>query len=251
MKIRPSRILIILILLLFIVLVWNQYGSVSEGFESNPIQMYVISLRHEDRLKNIEKQQEKVGQPIQIFDAVKGDFVEVAPLIASGVLDKKYANPEKRQKREIGCYMSHLQLIQQVQQRSGYTIIFEDDFDIPNSSFLKDVSTILQTLENKGIEFDLLFLGTSSNNKGELVADNIYKQNKETNLWGTYGYLVNNVHIPKILDAIKTMDTPIDNQYEAQGRQDKLTILMVNPAIVNHQDLGSTIGDFSIETFIT
>ena len=47
------------------------------------------------------------------------------------------------------------------------------------------------------------------------------------------------------------MDTPIDNQYEAQGRQDKLTVLMVNPAIVNHQDLGSTIGDFSIETFIT
>jgi GR25 family glycosyltransferase involved in LPS biosynthesis len=245
------RIIAILIILLLIVCVWKHYFAV-EGFDSSPLQMYVISLKHADRMANIKKQEEKIGQTITIFDAVKGDFVDIEPLIAAGVLDKKYKTPTKREKREIGCYMSHLQLIQQINQTSGYTIIFEDDFNIVSNTFLQDLSAIFKTLEEKQIDFDLLFLGTLTNNKGDPVVDTVYKQNKGQDLWGTHAYIVNNKHLAKILDGINVMDRPIDNQYDILGRQDKLINLMIDPAMVNQQvdTLGSTIGDFSIETFL-
>jgi len=210
----------------------------------------VISLRHADRLANIATQQAKITQPIEIFDAVKGDFIDVSALIKSGVLDKKYENATPHQKRAIGCYMSHLQLLKHINTTSGYTIIFEDDFNITTSTFLEDISNILQIVEQ--IDFDILFLGTATNNKGELIINNIYKQNMNQDLFGTYAYLVNNKNIPKILNAIKIMDTPIDVQYQVQGQRNALTILMVHPVIVENQDkqLISTINDLTIETFV-
>jgi GR25 family glycosyltransferase involved in LPS biosynthesis len=60
--------------------------------------------------------------------------------------------------------MSHLNLLKQISldNKSGYTIIFEDDFLIDSLNFLNDVNKILSKVD----DFDLLFLGNVANNKG-------------------------------------------------------------------------------------
>jgi hypothetical protein len=97
----------------------------------------------------------------------------------------------------------------------------------------------------------MLFLGNLFNNKGTLLMDSVYTLNKDQTFAGTHGYVVNNRHVPKILDTLHVMYEAIDEQYEILARQDKLTILIVDPPMVNQQNdaLASTIDDMSIETF--
>ena len=61
--------LIALIALITIFLL--NYKNKEEFKTTNPIKIYVISLRREDRLENIKNQQSKINNNIEIFDAVK------------------------------------------------------------------------------------------------------------------------------------------------------------------------------------
>ena len=244
--------LYIVITLLVVYIVFNSTYRLSEGFEANDIDMYVISLQHKDRLKNIEEQQTKISKQIQIFDAVKGDKLNMDELIASGIIDPKYKNADKKAMREVGCTMSHLKLIEQIPKRSGYTIIFEDDFNIVSDNFLKDVNDALQKIQEKQVPFDILFLGNLNSIKGAQIVDNVYEVDDEGDLWGTHGYLVNNTRINKILEHISYIDMVIDNKYEVLANTKQLDILVVEPTLVNQQPtvFASTINDFSIETFL-
>jgi GR25 family glycosyltransferase involved in LPS biosynthesis len=250
MRIHPIHFIIIGCIVLIYVLL--QRTATLEGFEATLLDMYVISLRHADRLKNIEKQEYKIGRPIPIVEGVKGDFINIPLLVSFGLVDPAYLDPTRtwRQKREIGCFLGHLYVIEKIKARFGYTIVFEDDFNITDDNFYKNVLSILQTLELKKIEFDLLFLGTSSSNKGTVVLDPVYAFNKNQTLTGTYGYVVKNKNVPKILGGISVMYLAIDEQYEDLGKRDKLSILIVDPPLVHHQDnvLPSTIENREIET---
>ena len=242
----------IIIINLFIFIFYNK---IIEGYSSN-IEMYVISLKHEDRLNNIKLQQDKIDQTIQIFDAVKGDLLDTDKLFNDGIIDCKYATNHKADKRVIGCYMSHLNIIKQIynSKKSGYTIIFEDDFDIIDDTFMKTVRKIIENLDKNNIEFDIIFLGNLKTNHGDKIIDNanIYKIDEKESLWGTHGYLINNSKIDRILDKIKFIDMPIDIKYENLGKNSELIIYVIYPTIVNQQGdkFASNINDLSIETFI-
>jgi GR25 family glycosyltransferase involved in LPS biosynthesis len=239
---------------LLIILLFIFYSKIIEGYSSN-IEMYVISLKHEDRLKNIKSQEDKIGEKIQIFDAVKGDQLNIEQLLRDKLIDNKYSTNDKVKKREVGCYMSHLNMIKQINnsKTSGYTIIFEDDFDIIDDTFMKSVSKIIKKLDENKIEFDIVFLGNLKENHGERIIENenIYKIDQNENLWGTHGYLINNSKINKIIDKIKFIDMAIDIKYESLGKSGELIIYVIYPTIVNQQGdkLSSTINDLSIENF--
>jgi GR25 family glycosyltransferase involved in LPS biosynthesis len=240
-------IILISLFSLFGFLFWKNI----EGFNEF-ITMYVISLKHDDRIKNIKKQESKINYPISIFDAVKGDKLDMNQLIKDGIVDKKFINADKQKYRVVGCYMSHLNLLKQLNENdsSGYSIIFEDDFDIATSTFLKEVNEIIEKLESKKEEFDIVLLGNLNENKGEQIIDNIYKINPQQNLWGTHGYIVNHSKIDKIIQHIRMIDMPIDNKYETLGKSNQLKIFVINPTIVNQlQEMSSTINDLTIETF--
>jgi GR25 family glycosyltransferase involved in LPS biosynthesis len=251
MRLHPINFIIIgsIIVLLFVLL---RKAYALEGFQSTLLDMYVVSLRHADRLKNIEKQEYKIGRPISIVEGVKGDFINIPLLVSFGLVDSDYLDPTQtwRQKREIGCFLGHLYAIEKIKARFGYTIVFEDDFNITDDNFYENVQSILQALELKKIDFDLLFLGTSSNNKGTVVLDPVYNYNRNQTLAGTYGYVVKNKNIPKILGGIRVMYLAIDEQYEDLAKRGKLSILIVDPPLVHHQGdaLPSTIETREIET---
>jgi len=95
--------------------------------------MYVITLRHMDRMQNIELQQAKIPEKeIILFDAVKGDFIDQDQLVKEGILDPAFIGGTGFRKREIACYMSHLNVYKKIKENKnpGYTILFEDDFII-------------------------------------------------------------------------------------------------------------------------
>lgn len=225
-----NTIILLLILLLISTLFIRQLNK--EGFVKK-FDMYVISLKHTDRLENIKIQENKTNEKIEIFEAVKGDTLDIQTLLKDNIITDKYKRAKRTEKRVIGCYLSHLNLLKKIKENnsSEYTIIFEDDFHIVISNFSEEIQNIIRKMEK--YDFDLLFLGNLENNKGQHIIDNIYKMNPDQHLWGAHGYIVNNKNIDKIIEKVKIMDRPIDDKYEELGKNNELNIFVLHPTIVN------------------
>ena len=63
------------LLLYFLFYKNNVYEYMSP--DDNKFDVYVITMRNKERMENIEKQQEKIEQKIEIFDAVKGANLDI------------------------------------------------------------------------------------------------------------------------------------------------------------------------------
>ena len=244
-------IYILLLLLLLLFLLFDSLNCIIDGFEINNIKMYVISLKHKHRLDNIKEQQSKINTNIEIFDAVKGDKININQLMDDNILSRDWVNtntnPHKL--REIGCYLSHYNIYTKIQndKLTGYTIIFEDDFNIQPDNFEENIISLIKTSND---DFDMIYLGNNNNNHDKLINNNLYTHDNNVPLNGTHGYIVNNKNIEKIIKLTKYIDTPIDVKIHNLAKNDELTILVVNPTIVNHpNDSPSTIEDMNIETF--
>lgn len=74
--------------------------------------MYVITLGKKERIDNIKKQEAKINDRITRFNAVNGLKLDINKLIKQNVLDKNYNLSKKLNevKRQIGCYLSHLNI---------------------------------------------------------------------------------------------------------------------------------------------
>ncbi len=235
--------------------------------------MYVISLKRQERLDNIKLQQKYVSEPIQIFDAVKGDKLDLPSLISKGQISPDFKTGVGTQyiKREVGCYLSHYELYNKIKSNkpslsdlsSDYTIIFEDDFTIKTNDFITDVKSIIEEMNKRGSnnatttgdtsagDFDIIYLGNHYNNHGKKKTENIYYPDNTKKLHGTHSYLINNKNIDKILNALKYIDMPIDNKIQETTRDGSLKVYVVYPVIVsvNYEELPSHLQNLSVETF--
>ena len=223
-----------------------------ESFDNAP-DMYVISLRHEDRMRNIENQQLKLDSKLEIIDAVKGDQLNLDELINDNKISRNYKEGAEYRKREIGCYMSHLKTYNTIKTKNhtGYSILFEDDFAIDNEQFNTFVLGKIAELSSAKVDFDMLFLGNTNKNHGKQLMDHIYYVNEDDPLIGCYAILINNKNIDKIMKATSFIDSPIDHKIGDLSRNGQLNILVLYPTIVSHlEETKSTIRDMSIETFI-
>jgi GR25 family glycosyltransferase involved in LPS biosynthesis len=218
------------------------------------IDMYVITLRHENRMKNIEKQAKKIGKEIGtdiiLFDAVKGDHLD-DDYTKSIDTSRHYNGDYNIKKREMGCYLSHFGVYEKIKEnnKSGYTIIFEDDFIVEDENIIETTKNSIRQLKNKGHDFDMLFLGNIDNTHGENIVDNLYFAKNP--LIGAHGYVINNNKIDKIIKNIgKTPDTPIDLKIDELLKNLLLNIIVFYPSIVNQGGADtSTIRDINIENY--
>uniref|UniRef100_A0A6C0D4X5 Glycosyl transferase family 25 domain-containing protein n=1 Tax=viral metagenome TaxID=1070528 RepID=A0A6C0D4X5_9ZZZZ len=197
------------------------------------IKIYVITLRQEQRMINIKNQEKKIKEKIEIMDAVKGDTLNISELLGSGLLSESYKDADKIKKREIGCYMSHMNLYNLIKTNNmqGYTLILEDDCNFLHDNFMDILKESLSKLRN--YDFDLLYLGNHNNNHGELVVDNIYKTNNNEHLIGTHCYVVNNKNIDKIIASTKFIDSPIDIKIDYLCKKNEIIVLVIYPIIAN------------------
>jgi GR25 family glycosyltransferase involved in LPS biosynthesis len=243
---------IIFLLIALIILILLLYTKSREKFD-NPkskndnIKIYVITLRQEQRMANIKKQEEKIKQKIEIVDAVKGDTLNISELLGTGLLSNSYKNASKINKREIGCYMSHMKLYNLIKTNNinGYTLILEDDCNFLNENFMDVLNDSLNKLINR--DFDLLYLGNHNSIHGELLLDNIYKTNNNEMLIGTHCYLVNNKNIDKIINSTKFIDCPIDIKIDSLSKKKELNVLVIYPVLATQGgSTYSSIQDVSI-----
>jgi len=213
--------------------------------ENSDIELFVISLKHDNRLISIDEQRKKINKYITIFDAVKGDNLILQKLVEKNILNKTYVEEGRFRLREIGCYMSHLILynfIKKNMNKNDYTIIFEDDFNIVEKDLVKKTNDTIKKLNKLKLDFDILYLGNNQANHGTNIKDDIYNVDQGWVLWGTHGYLIKNKNIDKIIDGTKLISAPIDVTLQNLGKDNKLNIYVLYPTIVNQNfGLGSTI----------
>lgn len=201
----------------------------------------------QDRLDNIKKQEEIAGIKIDIFDAVVGANLDIPQLQKDGKIKSPWdthryrsAKNEKGKKHvmsgEIGCYMSHLNILKEIYENEfdGWTVIFEDDL-LLNKNFKNELDKILK---NTNENIDMIYLGSLNQdhcNKG------VYKDNLcyIDNPWGTHAYMVNNKSAKKMYDLIQFIDREIDIKYKDLIHEKKINGLIVIPTLV-HQNYENT-----------
>lgn len=271
-------------LLLFIILLscivhsfyYSKYEK--ENFETSnndkDIDYYVISMKKEERLKNIEIQNAKLqkqienasdtGSPIennktniQIIDAVVGKDLDLDELVKMGKVSpefhKEIVNNEKYIKNEIGCYSSHLKIydiISNTKHTTGYSVIFEDDF-VLDADFYKKMIDAIHSIDKNNIDFDMLMLGFLNNFESKHLIDNIYyytNKNYEEKgyigyFYGGHGYLINNKNIEKIKKVFQYISRPIDEEFYTYNMENKITIYKLKDSIVgqDQENMKSTI----------
>ena len=223
-------LILFLIIIIGIFIYYSYTYNNKETFvQNNIIDCYVITLgRPEKKLVNIENQQKKIPYEIEKVDAVFGDDLDIDQLIKNGQVAPEYAYSHlKERKRQIGCYMSHLKILDIIETKNTnakYSIIFEDDFHI-SDTFMEQLQKNESVIND--LNFDILFLGNMlSGSKGEHISKNIYGKNE---VYGTHGYLINNKNISHIKNSMKKVDENIDLKYT---RVPELKVYIMYPSIV-------------------
>jgi len=233
---------LISILLIVIVIIFAFFKPKynKELFDINDIlDFYVITLGNKERIKNIEIQEKKLNNKIDIFPAVNGKKSDI------NELKKKYnIRNEKLKMTEIGCYLSHLNIYKKIKKdnKKGYTIIFEDDFVIKSDNLLHEIKKIISVLNNKNIDFDMIFLGNLRDNHGKNIQDNIYYLDNTVSLSGTHAYIVNNKNINRIIEKIKKITNAIDTKIQNLSYKKIINSILIFPnLVVQNSNIKTTI----------
>uniref|UniRef100_A0A6C0D3Z9 Glycosyl transferase family 25 domain-containing protein n=1 Tax=viral metagenome TaxID=1070528 RepID=A0A6C0D3Z9_9ZZZZ len=226
-------IILLTVIISFVILKSNHI----ENFDNN-FDIYVITLKSKDRLNNIKIQQKKIDIPIKIFDAVNGNDLSLNQFNIGNGLNEN----ETQKKREVGCYLSHYN-IYKICKKTGYTIVFEDDFLIDVDNLIDKINQSIEKLNNAKIDFDIMFLGNHhwDKNYGTLIVDNLYKVGNGEGLGGTHGYVINNKNVDKIIKETEYIDKTIDMKIQFLADQKKLNIICTYPYYVKYIDTHSTI----------
>ena len=244
-----NYIISIILIIIVIFFAFLKINYKNENFEdSNTLDMYVITLGKEERLENIKNQQNKIINKIEIYNGVIGLNLDKNELIKNNILSENYnlSKNDNHSKREIGCYLSHLNIYKKIKEnnKKGYTIIFEDDFLINSDNFIDEIKKAIDKLNDKNIDFDFLFLGNTTNNYGVNIVDNLYNIDVNNNLWGLYGYIINNKNIDKIFDNLNKIVKPIDNAIQDLSYNKIFNTIIIYPHLINHEsNFNSTVNN--------
>jgi len=216
--------------ILFLVFLYMiNYENFDETTDDN-ISYNVIHIKKDNDLRynQIIEMENKLGRKINFFDGINGkniDFKKLNVFDDNITFDFNY-----RYVGEVGCYLSHFMLIKQcIDSPYKYSVIFEDDFVISDLIFHDNLKKILDKIN---IDFDMLYLGNITENRGEKLIDNIYYPNKNQQILGTHGYLIKNSNASKILKALYNINMPIDHKFRTEFLKNNINVLMLYPSIV-------------------
>ena len=199
-------IIVFLIVLLTVVLCFNKKKvtqPVTIDIKSNvDIPIYVISLEKDHvRRENLYK---KIN-PVSYY-AVDGSKLNLSKL-----KKKKIISSECKLKRgEIGCYMSHYEILEKIKnEKDNYTLILEDDAEF-NTEELNKIDKICKSAPK---DWEIIYLGqwnTTYTGQEIQIPNTKYTLKGITGCFGTYGYLVKNKRIKQKLNLLYPITEPYD-----------------------------------------
>jgi GR25 family glycosyltransferase involved in LPS biosynthesis len=207
------------------------------------IDYYLIHCdEHTKRLDHVESIQKKL--PIHLFQGIYTKNVKIEEQ------DKYIRNFNSNIKilkqfttsGEIGCYLSHFSLVDHIMKTSKteYSVIFEDDVQF-DCDLNEEIIQITKKLIDLSIDFDILFLGNLSKNKGRPIIDTIFYMDKNKPCWGTHALLIHNKNIEKIMKLNHQVKGAIDNHYVDWCKRNKLICLVLSPSICTQTRFRSTV----------
>ena len=205
------------------------------------IRYYIIHCdEHEERMSHITNLQQEFNQEITIFKGIATNHVllkDQHTYIQQTKPTIKLTYFRFWQSGQIGCYLSHIGLMEHIMQNkeSEYSVIFEDDVVFDTKTLHSNIEKIIQ----HNLDFDILFLGNNNENKGEHIIDNIYHVDNNNHCWGTHALLIHNKNIEKILNDNYTLIHVLDVQYRLLNCRKKMTNLIIHPIMCWHANLKS------------
>lgn len=243
MKLSRKFILFLIILVVAFILAFN---TIENFNHLEKIDYYVITMRPEDRLKNIDLQQSKMRKnaaniKIEYVDAVVGKDMDIDKMKESGkLIPREVKSFSASIKNELGCYLSHMKAYEMIaaKRKPGFSVIFEDDFDLEDG-FVEKLEESTEILN--ATDFDFCFLGMLNGKGGEHLKGDIYRIPKEGDMWETHAYLVKNENIPKIMTALTPITDLIDVAIFNKGKSRELNVYTLQPIIVSQGGFGSSI----------
>lgn len=163
------------------------------------IKYYVIHVKgNKERHENIVNMEKILGQTIHRFDAVKGSSFDDKTF-----LDVVQSSEKIYNKNELGCYMSHVNLINKA---SGeYAVIFEDDFKVYPDTHEK-IKYMLKSFPY----FDIMMIGDCNVNVGEKIHSNICRVHDTKMICGASAYIIRTENVKKYSSHFKNITAPID-----------------------------------------
>ena len=149
--------------------------------------------REKDTVRDecIQTLEEKLGQVLQRFEGISGDF-----LIADGYPTKHPYENIPTTAGNIGCTASHVEILEStIKSNHEFVCIFEDDAEV-----VGDIDVYL-TAVNKLPPGDIILLGTNEIVDGS--STEIPLITKVTRFWGTHAVIVNRRGVLGILNTYK------------------------------------------------
>ena len=242
--INNSQVFILIFIFIFIFIFYMLF--LYEEFNNDNIKLYVIHLEiSTDRINNITNQQKKTKLIINNFNAVDANNLDKQKLIDQGILSPDYASYSN--KGHYACFLSHRNILKKIalSNLTGYSIIFEDDFNIIDNNFDNNIKNIINNLESINYDFDMIFLGNynvdEKNNENNII-NNIYTIKHDSNVTAE-GYIVNNKSANKIYNLLSYIDSPVDFIFQKIRNNDSIKALVIFPYLVTqNRKLESLIG---------
>jgi glycosyl transferase, family 25 len=189
------------------------------------IQALVISLKHStERQEKIKNEMKKTPIKWSFCDAFDGDRLDFSKIPYSAKKVRKLLGFELTRK-EIGCYLSHMNCWAACVKSNQNTLVFEDDFVI-QSNF----NEVLQKILSWNFSWDIIRLQALAASSFEVVADfESFKLVKnKTDPLGATAYLVNprsaKVLIENSIEIFEPLDHFIEH-FEKHG----MSMLAIDP----------------------
>ena len=189
-----------------------------------------------------------INVPIQRINAIDGDSVNSNKIIAPLSDWKKYACPRELAKGEIGCFLSHKYIWQQLlDSNSNWGAVFEDDVRISrNINFFIENDDWIP----KGVDYIQLFVAESCQKikyRDKICINKDYCLYQQVKPFpsGTLAYIFSRNFAEKALEMSKVIYAPVDEfiSNPAYGLSDVIKVWRLNPAVVTVKDeILTTIG---------
>ena len=193
---------------------------------------YFINLDNSlDRKKYMDEESKSLDLNLIRFPAVYGQNVNEEKLIERRVLDKNH----KLKKGELGCYLSHLNLLNKCKDdNDNIVMILEDDIEF-GDNFKDKLNEYYKEVPN---DWDIIYLG-GSRLRGRKISEHVLKgiydkEPKGDFNMGMYAILLNKKSINKLLKITVPIRHAIDTVVAKNN--EILNIYFINPSIVHHNN---------------
>lgn len=172
-------------------------------------QTYLINLdRAKERLQQMDDQLQRLGLNYTRISAVLGDDLK-EPIAGFDERAFNIRTGKHKNKREIGCYFSHLKVVDAfLKTNSNHALILEDDAELPD-----DTIHLLDAACLKGDKWDLLRLSSSRDGKFITLDSLPGRRSLAINtkvLKNTAAYMINRRAAEAILKHLQPMQWPYD-----------------------------------------